>query len=469
MARGASRPRRIIIDCTATYRHDLAGGIQRVVRNLVNLAGTLSKELDVEIITVRHDPVLGFMPIDRLPTPAEATHEALFMRYIAEPVAEEPAAPCPVTAPTGPSLLKRSVRASLQSLGLLNRAHYVRHMLRQLAQAPRAADPVVPEPVAPEPVDVGVGDLLFFPDTSWDTPEVWERARKARRYGARIGAVVYDLIPLRFSETCDQGFVDLFRRWWSQARRQTDFVVCISQAVWSDVQDFEAEHGRPGDRSRALRGTSFRLGAGLEQSCDQIRVRPQVRELFAGEPMANPYLMAASFHLRKDHRTVLEAFNRRWAEGSNAQLVVVARKYRNHPQPLVEQIERHPELGRRLHWFYDMEDGELDFCYRRAAALVTASYAEGFNLPIVESISRGRPVLASDIPVHREVGGAHAAYFPPRDSAALADLIRRYEQGQLGDSLRPAADFRWPDWEQSGRELLEHAMELYDEGVPCVR
>jgi glycosyltransferase involved in cell wall biosynthesis len=130
---------------------------------------------------------------------------------------------------------------------------------------------------------------------------------------------------------------------------------------------------------------------------------------------------------------------------------------------LEQRVMRHAENGRRLYCFGDVEDAELDFCYRNSAALITASYAEGFNLPIVESLSRGRPVLASDIPVHREVAGAHAAYFRPRAAYALADLVWRYERGELRESFRRLDGFHWPDWRQSSRELLDRIVELYSE------
>ena len=45
-----------------------------------------------------------------------------------------------------------------------------------------------------------------------------------------------------------------------------------------------------------------------------------------------------------------------------------------------------------------------------AAALVSPSFAEGFGLPIVESLAAGTPVVASDIAAHREVGGSYAIF-----------------------------------------------------------
>ena len=43
--------------------------------------------------------------------------------------------------------------------------------------------------------------------------------------------------------------------------------------------------------------------------------------------------------------------------------------------------------------------------YRRASLVLVPSEAEGFGLPVAEALACGVPLLASDIPVLREVGG----------------------------------------------------------------
>jgi glycosyltransferase involved in cell wall biosynthesis len=50
--------------------------------------------------------------------------------------------------------------------------------------------------------------------------------------------------------------------------------------------------------------------------------------------------------------------------------------------------------------------------YRRARAVLVPSEAEGFGLPVIEALACGAPVVASDIPVLREVGGAACAWCP---------------------------------------------------------
>ena len=91
--------------------------------------------------------------------------------------------------------------------------------------------------------------------------------------------------------------------------------------------------------------------------------------------------------------------------------------------------------------------------YRRAALTMQPSDAEGFGLPVAESLACGTPVLASDIEVLREVGGDAATYAPVGDvrrwvEASLSLLAaRRQDAAAWGlrreRGLARASLFRW--------------------------
>ncbi|HZU95361.1 MAG TPA: glycosyltransferase family 1 protein [Planctomycetota bacterium] len=73
----------------------------------------------------------------------------------------------------------------------------------------------------------------------------------------------------------------------------------------------------------------------------------------------------------------------------------------------------------------EVNDRDLAYLYDRAAVFATASRNEGFGLASLEALAAGTPVIASDIPVHREVLGDAALFVPPRDEKAFAGALAR--------------------------------------------
>ncbi len=63
---------------------------------------------------------------------------------------------------------------------------------------------------------------------------------------------------------------------------------------------------------------------------------------------------------------------------------------------------------------------ELCELYRTAAAMAMPSFCDGFSLPALDAMMAGLPVMLSDIPVYREVGGDAALYFDPHDHGSIA-------------------------------------------------
>ncbi|HEX3320302.1 MAG TPA: glycosyltransferase [Terriglobales bacterium] len=112
---------------------------------------------------------------------------------------------------------------------------------------------------------------------------------------------------------------------------------------------------------------------------------------------------------------------------------------------LVEQLGLRPrvlELG-NIPYF------QLHQLHRRCHIYVTAAYCESFAHPLVEAMSSGLPVIASDIPVHREICESAAIYFPHFSDEMLCEriiqLAASVEKRQCLSSLGSARsrEFSW--------------------------
>jgi alpha-1,3-rhamnosyl/mannosyltransferase len=86
-----------------------------------------------------------------------------------------------------------------------------------------------------------------------------------------------------------------------------------------------------------------------------------------------------------------------------------------------------------------VEDERLEKLYAGAIAAVCPSRYEGYGLAVAESIARGLPTIASDIPSHREIAGEAALFFPPGDDEALAECMLQVSTPELRRPLAASA------------------------------
>jgi len=124
--------------------------------------------------------------------------------------------------------------------------------------------------------------------------------------------------------------------------------------------------------------------------------------------------------------------------------------------PAQDSLLRELELANSVDVLPRLERPVLAAVYRRAALVLQTSEAEGFALPVIEAMACGTPVLASDIPALREVGGRAAMYCPMGEIAAWTEsaiaLLRERERepeswcARRVAGLNQAKKFSWAEY-----------------------
>lgn len=431
---GARPAKRVFLDCTCTYRNpELRTGIQRVVRNIVACAPQVAAHLGVGWGSIllhnqSWQPVKWQLPHD---LSARASAIEIVKRKV-----------CKISKPVATRLRKIFVHRAVARRFNQWRSNW----------SPKDLQP---------PVVFGPGDVLLLLDAYWMHPELDLAAVRAQ--GATIGLVTYDLIPIHYPQFCPPKAVVNFAHRTRDLVPQVDFFVGISRTVGLEVQQYVEEHF-PQLSFPPEAFTWFSLGSRLDMLHPSGVVRPKLRKAFDGPA---PYLSVCTLSPHKNHAAILDAFDLSWSRLPQARLCL-AGKQGWMANDLVARIRRHPRFGRELFWFDSLSDTELDYCYRRSKAFIFASYAEGFGLPIAEALQYGLPVLASDIPVHREVGRDFCAFFDPHRPESLAALVAEFEHRHGFADVRAPAGYQATDWRSSTTQLFEKCLAQAARKIRCI-
>ncbi|HDS1836468.1 TPA: glycosyltransferase family 4 protein [Stenotrophomonas maltophilia] len=225
---------------------------------------------------------------------------------------------------------------------------------------------------------------------------------------------IHDLISLRFPR---QHFLQYAYFKWFVPRllRQCRAVFTVSETSKADIVQ---AYGFPEGKIYVV-----------PNSIDPARFSP------LGTP-PEPFLLMVG--ARFSHKNVSEVLLNHSAWSFRYRLIVTSCSgpYREELESLIASLD----LTACVEFLDYVDPDELLSMYRRCSALIYPSRWEGFGIPPLEVLACGRPVIASDIPVHREVLGDAAIYVElgntdswilAIESLSRADLVRG--KVELGD------------------------------------
>ena len=429
----------VFIDCTHTYGTLANTGIQRVVRSVLLHAVEAGKPVGVECIPVAYDGE-NFQRVDVAPlrVPRRPTRRSKYVGY-ARAIYHHARQAVYRALPF--ELVHRFLFAPKHAFGLTRLLHLPVRIAGRVRATRSATDPI----------SFDRDSILLMLDAPVGL-DPWDCVRLAKKDGAFVVGTIYDLLPVTFPELFLPSLRRAFDDWIRSAVRDCDALMTISKTMQDELEAFIRR-----DMSRAPPPVAcFPLGFELDWAETSGPVREEIVALFDISNSAAPMFMTVgTVEPRKEHLTIVGAFSRLWRSGVDVRLLVIGAVGWK-CERVIEAISRHPELRRRLFWFKDLSDAELAYCYRHADGVVAASLAEGSGLPLIEALARGLPVVASNIAVFREIGGASACYFPVGDEAELAERVRTL----LRHARPDARPIRWPGWHECTRILLDQIVEL---------
>ena len=230
----------------------------------------------------------------------------------------------------------------------------------------------------------------------------------------KVVTYVYDLIALNEADTVDNELLFRYLKYINATLSLSDIVLNETNCGAEGLKEFARKMGYG-----EIECFSTWLGADFGQ---QEEKQEMIDEVISPVIDSKFVLMTGTLEVRKNHKLVLDAFdNGLFEEGYK--LVFVGREdWRN--EEFLNRVWNHKRYNKDIFFFNRLNDSSLDILYKKAIMLAFPSYDEGFGLPIVESLVRGTPVIAADIPVMREVGGDLAIYFEQDNVADFISVFR---------------------------------------------
>jgi len=251
-------------------------------------------------------------------------------------------------------------------------------------------------------------DLTIFPNfATWPTTK--------SRFSA---TVIHDLTYIYFPEVVESKNLDHLRRVVPRSIKNADFIITVSESVKEElVKEF------------GLNPENCIVTPIPPDNSFFSKVPPQdllrVREKYGIDPSKKYIYFIGNLEPRKNLKTLVEAYRLLSLELKDQYSLILAGGKGWKTELTQEAIEAAVNDGLDIKHLGFIEQIDSPALYQGASVFVMPSLYEGFGMPVLESMAGGTPVVASDIPVLKEVGGTAAMYADPSSPAAFAEEITK--------------------------------------------
>lgn len=245
--------------------------------------------------------------------------------------------------------------------------------------------------------------------------------------------LVHDLIPISHPEFCRPGESKRHRQRMRTVLDSAAGVIANSAATRDALRDFARRERRP------------------EPPCEVAWLASPDEVDAAPVPPANrpTFVMIGTIEGRKNHLLLLHLWEKLAKELGPAtpKLVLIGQRGWEADE-VFALLDRSARLKGYVRELGRCDDATMLGWLDQARALLMPSFIEGFGIPVIEALQRGVPVIASDLPVFREIAGDIPLYLDPLDGQGWDAAIRAY-CGDAPDRERQIAampSFRTPTW-----------------------
>lgn len=292
-----------------------------------------------------------------------------------------------------------------------------------------------------KPVKLNPNQPTFLLNTGHISTKHDDYAKLIKAFSVKPIFFVHDLIPIEYPEYCFPGEDKRHEEKMAFVSRYAQGIITNSQATNAALQAYHSRIASESHHKHLPPSTVAWLGSSFKSA--QKTQRPFEKTYFVLNSTIEP---------RKNHLLILHLWRKLYQQyGEETPYLFVIGKRGWECEQVVDLLERSKILQKRVKELNQCPDHELAAYLQHAQAVLLPSFAEGFGLGLVEALTYHTPVIASDLPVFKEIAGEIPDYAAPLDGAQWETLVLDY--AKVNSPLRRAQlerllNYSPPTWEK---------------------
>lgn len=302
------------------------------------------------------------------------------------------------------------------------------------------------------PVVPMAGSTIFTLGGFWADPGFNGSLHWLKSIGCYIASMVHDLIPLSYPEFSNLSNKELFRRRFDDLAKIADVLVAISPQTEADI----CRNAPREVRIKLMPLAHSKISAPLHDDCEGWLLEKGITKPFV--------LCVGTLEPRKNHDLLFRVWSSVLDQGAETPQLVLAGRDGWGVSDLLGRLRATDNLGGQIVRVGPASDRDLATLYKTCLFSVFPSYAEGWGLPVGESMCLGKVVVASsaiaDAPIEQNLK------FDPDDTVGAEHILAQLwnsPESLLAAELRLQESFQARSWKDVAVDAAKILESLRDE------
>lgn len=246
---------------------------------------------------------------------------------------------------------------------------------------------------------------------------------------------IHDLIPITHPQFCRVGEADRHRARMDAALTSASGLIANSRATIDSLRAYADETG-------ATIAPIVAAWLGVDGWSNTAQAHSSPRQ-------PDQFVVLGTIEARKNHRVLIDAWRAMVAQGGAVPTLHIVGQRGWEVDDVLSALDHDEAIRPYVVEHRAMDDDGLRALLGRSTALLFPSLVEGYGLPMVEAMAAHLPVIASDLPVFREIGCGIPMFIDPKDVDQWVAAVRAFQHPDAPERVGQTAalkNYSAPSW-----------------------
>ena len=288
-------------------------------------------------------------------------------------------------------------------------------------------------------------DSFFIPWGEWWDQNWLNLVKDYATKDVRIFPLCHDILPMvvpQFSGNSDS-LVEFVSQIFPIATR----VLTISKSTKRDLTEWMKRHSL-----KVPKIDIFRLGENF--TFPSVSANNKIAEKY-GVSKEKYIVYVSTIEPRKNHNLLYYVYKLAKSRNIDLPKLLIIGRVGHDVDKLIKNIKNDPEVNQSITICNNVDDTDLNWLYKNCLFAVAPSFYEGWGMPVLESIARGKSVVCSNTSSLLEMPSDCVIFFNPTSTdECLAAITKMMQPEVLAGYRESAKKYQLHSWDDSYDQVI---------------